>query len=321
MAFYGNERNYVIYPFFKKLIKLPFFETKSQVYDIISPEYLSGPLIKSNNDPKLSKEFLQKFHSWCLENGIVSEFARLHPFIKNDLMVPAEDTIKLYNIVWLDLTADFDIIWKNFEKRCRNAITRAKREEVEVVISDKKSDISNFYSLYIDSMKRAKAAKKYFHPKSFFEDILKIMKEKASLFVAKYDGKVIAGAIFLHSYGFFHYFRAGSDEKFLYKNPNNMILFEAIKWAKERGYKTFVFGGGNPGHGNEFNDSLFRFKSSFSSNFIPVYGYKKNHNPKLYKILCEKKAKYFLKKGLVDDSKYFPKYQLERFPGLRTENY
>lgn len=322
MVFYGNGRNFVIYPFFKKIIKLPFLEDEPQAYDIISPEFFCGPLIKSDDNLKadLSDGFLREFHAWCLKNNIVTEFARLHPFIKNDLIFPPETVVKLYNIVWLDLTADYDVIWKNFEKSCRNAIVKAKKEKVEVIVSDKKSDIDDFYSLYINSMKRLNASEKYFHTKEFFEDFFKIMKDNVSLFLAKYEGKTIAAALFIHAFGFFHYFRACSDREFSHKNPNNMILFEAINWAKKMGYKVFTFGGAGPGHGNDLNDNLFRFKASFSKSFITVTGRKEIHNNNLYKLFCEKKEKYLLQMGINDNAfSYFPEYQIKHFPEYRIK--
>ena len=303
-AFYGNEDNYIIYPFFKKENRLPFIDIEN-TFDIISPEYYCGILNKSAN--KKMKDFLDVFHSWCIENNIITEFSKLHPFIPS--LLP---TIKLYNIVWLNLTNKL-----NFEKRCRNAITRAKKENIEVYCSDKKSDLKDFHLLYTKTMKRLNASEKYFNPKQLFNNFISMMKNNSMLYVAKHDNKMIAAALFFHGYGFFHYFRACSDNDYLWMNPNNLVLSEAIDWAKNNGYKTFILGGGNPGQSHDMNDSLFKFKASFSKKTMPVFGYTKIHNDKLYKIFCEKKANYSAINNLTNNNKYFPEYQLKHFPDYR----
>jgi len=309
---FGDHENFIFYPFLRRTINnLPFFKlvnnVKNTPVDIVTPEFYSGPLIKAEEKIKnlLLKKFLIEFHEWCIENNVVAEFARLHPFLKNHLLLPKENLTQVYeNSVLIDLQQEKDVIWNNFEKRCRNAIKRAQREGIEVIRSENKNDINDFHRIYIALMNRTKTTERYLHPKDFFEKFFEVMKENSSLFIAKYEGETIAGALFLHGYGFMHYFRAASLENFQSKNPNNLILFEAINWAKENKFKIFVLGGGT-----KLNDNLFNFKKSFSKTTINVRSYRKIHMSPVYNLLCKKKIEYDRINKLKTDVNYFPLYR------------
>lgn len=97
---------------------------------------------------------------------------------------------------------------------------------------------------------------------------------------------------------YFHYHLAGSLKETLKFAPNNLLLWEAIKYAHEKGYKRMHFGGGLT---NSMDDNLFRFKSSFSKERADFYIGKRVHNEEVYDYLIgkweeknNKKKKLFL---------------------------
>ena len=73
---------------------------------------------------------------------------------------------------------------------------------------------------------------------------LKLLDDKISLFCARHKEQIIAAALFLHDGDVVHYFLGGSDSDYLALRPNNLLLYQAICWAKRQGYRLFNLGGG-----------------------------------------------------------------------------
>ncbi|MBP2029955.1 hypothetical protein J2755_000889 [Methanohalophilus levihalophilus] len=138
LAFYGNEKKYVLYPFFKRpLFELDFYKPMlsdyGKVYDISSPWFFSGPLVSkfklsnSASYEKLMSSFFEAFHEYCVEQNIVAEFIRLHPFIKNhSLLRNGSEQLEISNsVVYVDLNSSIEDIVKKFKKANRNCISKS----------------------------------------------------------------------------------------------------------------------------------------------------------------------------------------------------
>lgn len=311
LFFYGDEDNYIVYPFFKREINnLPFFklvDSKDNYYDITSPWYFGGPLIFSdkNTEQNLFENFLDELHSYCIENNIITEFSRFHPTLKNhtQLMSFESGVEKLYDVWYIDLRQNEEVIWKNFKKSCRNAITAAQRRNVKIRCSNNTEDIQSFYNLYIQTMNKIGVEEFYFFEFNFFEKLFAILKDNLILFTASFEEKPIAASLFLFKYGIVHYWLSGSDANYRNLYPNNLLLYKAILWAKEQDNNLFLLMGGS-------SPELRKFKSSFSTTAADFYIHKKVHNEAMYKLLCEKKIKYNKENDITKfNQNYFPMYR------------
>ena len=58
-------------------------------------------------------------------------------------------------------------------------------------------------------------------------------------------------------------FLGGTDSEFFDFRPNDLLKFEIIKWAKEKGLKNFILGGG---YGED--DGIFQYKSCLAPHGI-----------------------------------------------------
>jgi lipid II:glycine glycyltransferase (peptidoglycan interpeptide bridge formation enzyme) len=78
-----------------------------------------------------------------------------------------------------------------------------------------------------------------------FDQVLDIMGDYAH-FIACYtsDGKMIGGQVRLCYKEMIYAWFAGSDEAYFKQRPNDFLMWNAIVWAKEKGYLLFDFGGG-----------------------------------------------------------------------------
>lgn len=280
-------------------------------FDITSPYGYSGPLsyiTRSNLENHLWNNFFEEFHNYCIESKIVSEFVRFNPFIKNHIFLERflkGNIKKSREVIYIDLNQTESLMRSGLSRGNRSSLSKALRSGIDFFCSKNKEEIETFYYLYLRTMKRNEADKMYFFSKSFFENIFLLLHNNVELFYVCYKDKIIAAAIFIFKGSFCHYYLGGSDIEFQSIRPNNLLFYKAMLWAKERGFKIFNLGGGN-----KLNDSLFRFKSSFSKARTDFYTYSRVHNAHIYRLLCEakNKSKVHCDKDMIK-SDYFPVYR------------
>lgn len=229
---------------------------------IVSPYGYSGPIAV---DKKNSWEvFIDEFHKYCLGNNICTEFARLHPFIKNHLpLMGFGGVVQSGEVVYIDLTKPLD-----FDKGCRSAIKKAMRNGIIVNVGDNARYSTIMWALYNSTMERNNASKEYFFDTLFFVRLLNL--PQSTVFSAWLNDEIIACLVILTHGDYAHYFLAGSDDGYKNLNTTNLLLSSAIGWAVSRGYKIFNLGGAK-------DKSHLSFKRSFSKTMAPFYIYKKIH--------------------------------------------
>jgi len=87
-------------------------------------------------------------------------------------------------------------------------------------------------------------------PRRFFELLWQRVLEPGggSVLLASVGGETVAGAVFLHENGTMIYKYGASEPSGLALHPNHALLWSAIRWACENGYRTFDFGRTAVGH-------------------------------------------------------------------------
>ena len=255
------------YRFYKRAIEgTPYF-------DIVSPYGYSGPIALMADAQWII--FLDAFHDYCLEDNIVAEFARLHPFIGTNIWLSPYYERDIY---YIGLVDSREQIWHNFDKGCKSAVKKAQRE----------FGFAQFLGGISDEFPCQYQSQSLYHFDYEFFD-------KARRLLAGYIVTFTAGeslALFLIYGDYCHYFLSAGH------GAANLILWEAIQWAKAQGCKLFNLGGGL-----RAGDSLESFKRSFTPFHKPFFTYRKIHNQKMYNELCEAK-------GIDPKSKgYFPAYR------------
>ncbi len=145
----------------------------------------------------------------------------------------------------LDIEKSEEEVLMGMRKQTRHCIRNAVLHGVTVAQSEDVRDIDLFYSLY-----EATAARQNFVPFSreylktefslFAKDI------QASIFLGRYKGEVISGAIviFAHGSGFYHH--GASNPKFPKIPASHLLQWEIIREAKRRGMKMYNFWGVAP---------------------------------------------------------------------------
>jgi len=302
---FGDEENFIAHPVWKRSIDLPFAKLPKKYFDVVSPWYHAGPMMKLDDarmQEKIAKEFLPAFHDYCVKNNIVSEFIRFYPITNNHKSFSGILPIrKVGDVVMIDLNRTVEQIFNSFRRDCRRNIRIATKNGVEVFNSDKVEDVQKFFDIYSNSMDRKEAVNFYRFSYDFLKDLFRLLKNDARMFFAEYNGKIIVGGIVLQKYGIAEDYLRGFDTSFSEVRPNNVLVYSMAQWCKEQGNKLLNLGGGLSA-----GDELFLFKSSFSKTTAEYYVSGIVHNQEIYDLLCKKWENY----GKTTENKeYFPLYR------------
>jgi CelD/BcsL family acetyltransferase involved in cellulose biosynthesis len=169
----------------------------------------------------------------------------------------------------LDLRSGPETLLKGFHDSIRRGIRQAEKRGVTARISQSKEDLERFYELNVATRKKLGVLPQ---PRAFFEAIYDhmISKNMGFLVMAEWETQAIAGALFITYKDNIHYKSNASNEKYLDKRPNNLLIWEAIRYACANGYNNFDFGRCSPEE-----EGLRTFKARWGANEIdlPYYYY------------------------------------------------
>ena len=194
-------------------------------------------------------------------------FVRMSPFEKLEIGHRTLDITKHDHQPETSLVIDLDQteedILSQMKPKGRYNIKVALKHGVTAKPS---KDIDVFYQLL-----EATGFRDHFgiHPKSYYEKILDTMPENAQLFLAEYQGEVIAGGLFVYldEWGIYYYGASVSS----YRNvmAPYLIQWEAIKEAKRRGCKHYDFLGIAPegAEGHPWS-GVTEFKKKFGGRIV-----------------------------------------------------
>lgn len=145
-------------------------------------------------------------------------------------------------VTWeLDISGSEDELLKGMRKTTRYLVRSAlKNKDLFAIESEKLDDLKDFYQLYLETARRQK-----FVPFSYDyleKEFLSFLPEKEIIVLnIKHQGNLLAGGIFIFWQGIGFYHHGASLPS---KIPAvYLLIWEAIKRAKERGCKKFNFWG------------------------------------------------------------------------------
>src|SRR4030042_2660127 len=195
----------------------------------------------------------------------------------------------------LDLTKGEKALYSGLRGSTRRNIKKALKKGVGVRTLNSLEFVKEFYRL--NCMTRRKHGLPP-QPYRFFQKVCDHIISKGLGFItlASHSGQNIAGAVYFH-FGCDAVFKYGaSDNKFQHLRPNNLVMWEAIKWYCQNGYKNLSLGRTDPD-----NQGLLQFKSGWGG---------KQENINYYKY--EKSKEAFI--NIPSPSNYFENRILKYMP-------
>jgi lipid II:glycine glycyltransferase (peptidoglycan interpeptide bridge formation enzyme) len=168
----------------------------------------------------------------------------------------------------IDLTQSLDVIWRNLSKTCRYHINRALREGTKARMNENFDEFCEINK----SFRRKKGL-------VGLEVSTEFMKRYGTLFTAELDDEVIAGIFLLEDESNVRWLISSSKrlDVVIKKaqtigNANRLLVWEGIKYAKEKGMKEFDSGGYYTGENKDDpRQAINSFKQSFGGQLVTRY--------------------------------------------------
>jgi hypothetical protein len=268
----------------------------NKLFDISTPYGYGGFWVDGEDHEAVDKAY----NNYCREQGFVSEFVRFHLF--SDYRLHYSGIVETYshNVVRsLELT--LDEILGEFEHKIRTNLRRAAASGLNIEIDTNGKRLDDFLKVYYGTMDRRNALESFYFPKKFFEAINELKENYVYLHVLS-EGQVISTELVLYGDENCYSFLGGTNRDFYHMRPNEFLKIGIIKWAKGKGLKQYILGGG---YGAD--DSLFRFKKYLAPNGVYDFyiGQKIFDEEKYAKLVAIRNAEF----GIDTTSNFFPKYR------------
>ena len=175
----------------------------------------------------------------------------------------------------LDLSKGEDTIWHSMNKKRRNTIKKAIRLNISIVEVGNIQELEKSYQILKEVYSRARLPLADF---SLFKSAYDILgpKKMVKCFNAKHNNSSIGTLWILNYKNRIYDWYSGSLHEHLDKSPNDLLIWNAIKWGIEKDYEIFDFGGaGKPGVHYGVRD----FKKKFGGLEVCFGRYVKTHRP------------------------------------------
>lgn len=164
--------------------------------------------------------------------------------LHNDLALPDLRFTLINQAKWhgLTLQPDLDTLWQGLDSAARRAIKKAERNGVTIRLARYKTDLRAFFELHLRV--RKEKYRLLAQPYRFFENIWEqfIEKQNGVLMLALYQGEIIGAVMFLEWQNKLYYKFNASNSAYIDHRPNDLIVWEGIKYGKSKGYHLLDFG-------------------------------------------------------------------------------
>ena len=318
LAAYTEESSLILMPFaLRDVRRLPFFARAAldgSVYDITSLYPFGGPIACPGGERasvELHRNFQRHLAQYCASRRIVAQFTAFHPLLDNHQGLEATGLVKVERrkeVVWIDLDKEETTLFREMSTGHRRAVSRARR--LGVTIEHHRADeasLAEFSALYREMILRVGAGERWHFPDAYFEECaLCLGPDHVSLCTAKQSGETIASALILHdNETAYYHLSSGSREGARHLRANHLLIFELALWAKARGCRRLLLGGGS-----EPEDGIFRFKAGFSKSRSWLYTSNVVYDQQLYRLLCDARDAWDQEMGIpAPSTDFFPAYR------------
>ena len=275
-------------------------------FDLITSYGYGGFLGEISDYDTLNNMYIQ----YCIDNRYVCEFVRFELFSDYYQHYTGETESRTHNVV-RNLESSMDEIWMDFKQKVRKNVKRAHTFGLEIIIDESGTHMNDFLRIYYGTMDRSDADAQFYFKKTFFEKLLSM--DNAIMFHVKFEGKIISTELVIYGAENCYSYLGGTDSEYFYTRANDYLKFEIVKWAKEKGFKNFVLGGG---YGAD--DGIFQYKANLAPHGVRnFYIGRKIFDKAVYQQLLSVRSKgnKDMENELISKS-FFPAYR-----GGKEENY
>ena len=149
----------------------------------------------------------------------------------------------LYVRPLLALSMDRDVVWSKLRKPVQQQVRKSEKLGVQMRIAQQREEVAHYYHLHVQTYCKKHGV--LAQPARFFYGLWDSFAANGTmqLLLAEYEGHIIAGMVLLATssttlkcaYG-------ASDKRYLHLAPNNLLMWAAITWGCEQGYRVLDMG-------------------------------------------------------------------------------
>jgi serine/alanine adding enzyme len=161
----------------------------------------------------------------------------------------------------LDLETDEEAEWRRLDPKVRNQVRKAQKHGLQAV-SGHLDLLDGFYGVFCRNMRDLGTP---VYGKGFFRRVLQSFPDSTRIVSVLLDGIPVASALLTWFRGTVEVPWASSVRDHNDKCPNNLLYWEAIRFAIGAGADRFDFGRSTPGGGT------FRFKKQWGARPVPLH--------------------------------------------------
>jgi FemAB-related protein (PEP-CTERM system-associated) len=161
----------------------------------------------------------------------------------------------------LDLVGNEDTQWNGFNAKLRNQIRKAQKSGLRFAIGQGEL-LDGFYEVFARNMRDLGTP---VYAKNFFQHVLTSFPDCTRVLAIYYEQRMIAAGIAIWFRDVIEIPWASSVGDYKALCPNNMLYWEAIKFAISSGFKKFDFGRSTP------NEGTFNFKKQWGALPVQLY--------------------------------------------------
>jgi CelD/BcsL family acetyltransferase involved in cellulose biosynthesis len=311
-----EERLMSLYPFnVFDLAQLPFVEQlgKSSGVDVISPYGYGGATFEGGDtDRDIAEKSLEyALKSFFAQLNVISEFVRED--LRTEHLTPRHDGehLVLQQNVVVDLRVGMEERWLRYARKVRESVRHAERAGLRVEISSSASFLEPFLGVYYETMKRDHAREYYFFPLEKLQHLYDSLQPQGELQCVLVFLKecVISAQLLLLSADTVYSFLSGTDAAYFKLRPAELLKHRIIAWGHDKGYTSFVVGGGL-----KANDGLFQFKRKFEPLGLVDFRVRRVvWNRPQYDVLTVARERWELEQGRTwrPEPDFFPGYRAD----------
>ena len=240
----------------------PLFRARRGVFTLLaSPPGevgYGGPLIRTDYHQEVYQ------HLDKLLNLFKSDHIRLRLPRESEAKFLSQQDYKIQYLqtVVVNLNQDSDILWRNLKKECRTAVRKAWKNNVQIDEAIDKSFIDSYFEMSQETF--GKAGRLPPRSKQVFDLVWDMLQplDRIKVLLAHYEGKLVAGGIFLRYNQKVYYWDGASSRESFSVCANNLLHWTMIEWGESNGLSEYDMLGANI-------PSIARFKKSFGGELRP----------------------------------------------------
>jgi hypothetical protein len=170
----------------------------------------------------------------------------------------------------LDLRVGMDALLRRFRKGHKAAVKAAERLGVKVELASSADDIADYFQIYQHTLKRWGRIARGFYPAQLFINLFRLPAygEAVKLWLARYDGRIIAGIWVFYHNDHAVYWHGASDTPYLPYHGTHLLVTAAIKDSCRNALRWFDF---NPSGGLK---GVEHFKRGFGAEQRNFFAYR-----------------------------------------------